>query len=157
MSQSKFALLGPPDELLVNIVNGISLVNLKNLSLTCHHLRPIAQEALVQKSTVRLSHIWNLVNTLQRRPGLTSALTRLSLGPWIPEKHGFSEFDQHEQTEDHSLCYAQGLTGCLSAGIAVLFTMAKSLRAISLDAGSIPRVFILRNCFSANSNGLTAV
>jgi len=35
--------------------------------------------------------------------------------------------------------------------------MAKGLRAMSLDAGSIPRVYILRNCFSANSNGSTAI
>lgn len=74
-----------PDELLLNIalltdsLEGEGVLALKALSLTCHRLHPIAQEALIRNAAVSIRHIWTLVEILGTRPILANSLTHLRL------------------------------------------------------------------------------
>ncbi|KAF2123376.1 hypothetical protein P153DRAFT_362076 [Dothidotthia symphoricarpi CBS 119687] len=86
-----------PDELLLNIAlqpgfpEGAIVPSLRALSLTCRHLRPIAQEALIRTATVSIEHIWRLSELLGTQPSLASdrcdaMMIAYSRGPALAEQ-----------------------------------------------------------------------
>jgi hypothetical protein len=163
MSNPEVAILKLPDELLLEIAKDVDAIGLHGLSLTCHRMQPIAQEALIRNSTVSPMHVWKLVETLQTHPGLATALTHLRLGQITYEQalDMMEVSEAHRVQADHSSCcdiipglYLQAdklarqdtqtqVDDFYSAGMVVLVALAKGLHTISTGTSSIDIVPII--------------
>lgn len=69
-----------PNELLLEIALAVDVTGLQSLSLACHQLQSIGQEALLRTVVLAPANIWKLASTLHARPDLAKAFTHLHLG-----------------------------------------------------------------------------
>lgn len=148
MEHPDTVLVGLPPELLLRIASNMEIMELKTLSLTCRHLREIAQETLIRKATVLPAGIWTLVRFLERRPGLVAPLTHLRLALGTSEQNR-SMSDDHEhnaQTSDHASCNEVKSLDCHAVAMATLFTLTRGLKKISLDTTTMIHAAMLMSC-----------
>ncbi|KAF1848734.1 uncharacterized protein K460DRAFT_353677 [Cucurbitaria berberidis CBS 394.84] len=142
-------ILSVPEELLLNIALYVDCRDLRNLSLTCHRLRPVALVTLIRKTVVSPINIWKLVELLQIRPGLAKTLTHLRLGPISQKLHDamaktprssacWDMFFKHYPNVSKTTTWRKEIRddGFFSAGVAVLIALAPGLKAISMGTNS---------------------
>jgi hypothetical protein len=152
MSHSRIAILQLPDELLVQVAEGVDITDLHALSLTCRRIRPIAQEGLVQRATLSPEKVWKLVGMLHSHPDLVRFLTHLRLGP-IPEDAADRMLETYVAAQEirrtrkkHSLRDTSDSVMPVLEGMAALFTLAHSLTAMSMSAISVSSSCSLNTC-----------
>ncbi|KAH6865139.1 hypothetical protein BKA58DRAFT_391457 [Alternaria rosae] len=140
MSQSRTAILQLPDELLVDIADGVAIVELHALSLACYRMRPIMQELLIKRATVAPENVWKLTGMLRAHPDLVASFTHLRLGPMTMDAardmyHTHSvAWDTYKKCSDHGARDAAKSIVCFFESMTALFTLAHSLKAISMSA-----------------------
>ena len=169
MSALAVALLDVPNELLLNISQRVDRDGLLGLSLTCHHLRTVAQETLIRTATLSPKYVWKLVNTLMVQPGLSKALTHLRLGEMNQDTYDATQRLEADRKvamrykEDLAYqavlrqAYGSGIRkddmkslDLASSGLIVLFALATNLRSISSGTNCLSHIPLLRDVFRNN-------